>query len=145
MGSVLHAANGEWMADKLGIAGEQAHALFLRLDKQQLIEWVFVSKWLRKFGSGMTSSQWQQLPTYRLGERHHNCGVDRTLRPPEMWKLCHFSLSSQTATADSTSYVLAPAIRLRSASVRASGSSAAQTAMCVSSSSLNLLSRAHAY
>jgi len=79
--SVLPAADCERMAGKLGIASKQAHALFLRLYKQQFLEWVFVSKRLRKLGSGMTSSWWQQLPSYRLGERHHGCGVDWAFSP----------------------------------------------------------------
>ena len=64
------------------------------------------------------------------------CGEDL-----ETWKLCHFNLTSHTATAESTSGVPASAIRLRSASVNASGSNAAQIAMCVSSNSLNVRGR----
>jgi hypothetical protein len=53
--SLLSACNGERMADKLGIAGEQAHTLLLRLDKQQFVERIFVSERMCKLGSGMAS------------------------------------------------------------------------------------------
>lgn len=48
----LLAVHGKRVADKLGIAGQRMHALFLGLYKQQLVEWVFVPKRLCKFGGG---------------------------------------------------------------------------------------------
>lgn len=67
------------MASKFGVTGKKSHALFLRLDKQQFVEWIFVFERMRKFGSGMMSGQRQELPIDPCGERHHGCGVDRTL------------------------------------------------------------------
>lgn len=67
------------MASKFSIAGQQPHAVFLRLDRQQLVEWVLVTERLRKRGSGMTGSQWQQLPIHRRGEGHNGGRVDWAL------------------------------------------------------------------
>lgn len=55
---------------------------------------------------------------------------------PEMWKLCYFSRSSQTDTADRTSGAFDSAISLRSTADNDDGSSDAQIATCVSSSNL---------
>ncbi len=52
-GSCRLAGNGERMANKLGVPGQQAHAIFLRLDKQQLVERIFVPERLCKLCCGM--------------------------------------------------------------------------------------------
>ena len=67
--SVLSTANGKRMANKLSIACQQAHAFFLRLDEQQLIERVFVRERLGKHGGVVTGAQRQQLPIHRFGKR----------------------------------------------------------------------------
>ena len=59
------------MVDKLGIAGQQTHALVLGLHKQQLVERALMPKWLRKFGGGMTGREWWQFPIDYISERHH--------------------------------------------------------------------------
>ena len=58
------------MTKQLCIAGQQTHAVFLRLDQQQFVERVFMAQWLCQFGGGMDRRQWQQLPPNRVGERH---------------------------------------------------------------------------
>ena len=58
------------MPHQPGVAGQQTHALFLRLDQQQFVERVFMAQRLCQLGRGMDRRQWQQLPTDRPGERH---------------------------------------------------------------------------
>lgn len=67
------------MANELGITGEKAQALFLRLDEQQFVEWVFVFKRMRKLGRSMMSRQRQELPIEPRSKRQHGCGIDQPL------------------------------------------------------------------
>ena len=121
-GGFLPAGNGERMANKLGIAGQQAHTLLLRLDKQQ-----FVERSLCPSGCVSSVAAWrgqrQQLPIYRCCERHygrrvesralsHAGDVETVPLQPEFPD--HHSRQHKRRAGS--------AIRLRSPSVNASGS-----------------------
>jgi len=64
------------MVGELGIAGKQAYALFLCLDEQQLVKWIFAFERPRKLGSGMTGRQRQQLPIHCRAERDYGGGIN---------------------------------------------------------------------
>lgn len=49
------------MRDEPDIAGQQTHALFLRLHEQHFVKRVFVSERMRRHGCRMTGRQWQAL------------------------------------------------------------------------------------